>query len=208
MHSLDFPISKDMVDWTNDLVFNKWFDDNLKTSWKEGVVREEIKKHKYPIMSKYPVDLNEEFDWLIRTMKSLNSPIVMSHNDLNRRNILVREDDESKEMDIFLIDFDWANYNWRGLDISQYFAFYRQKESDFGYVEFPSDEKMSVFIDAYIEGMTKTFGESYAKQEINSRQQLIKEAKVFALFSHIKDIQYLISVPSMSENKELMVSSV
>ena len=122
-------------------------------------------------------------------MEGLNSPMVFSHNDLNRRNILIKQEDGATEMQLYLIDFDWTNYNYRGLDLGQYFAYWRQKEFDFVYVDFPSDQQMCVFIDAYINEMTKIFGTSYSKEVINCRQQLKKEAKVFALFSYVKDIR-------------------
>ena len=36
------------------------------------------------------LDLGAEVDWLLRTVTSLNSPVVFSHNDVNTGNILVR----------------------------------------------------------------------------------------------------------------------
>ena len=36
------------------------------------------------------LDLGSEVDWLLRTVTSLNSPVVFSHNDVNTGNILVR----------------------------------------------------------------------------------------------------------------------
>ena len=205
-HSLDMPIPKDGVEDTMDGIFIRWFDDVLRQSYSEGVVRKEIEKHRYPVFSK--LNYIQEIDWLKKTMEGLNSPIVLSHNDLNRRNILIKQENGCKELQLYLIDFDWTNYNYRGLDLGQYFACWRQKEVDFGYVDFPSDQQMCVFIDAYINEMTKIFGTSYGKEEINCRQQLIKEAKVFALFSYIKDILYCIHMATITQNKDILVSSI
>ena len=205
-HSLEIPIPKDSVEQNNDLYFTKWFNEDLIKCFREGVIRHEIEKHKYTNLCK--INLTDELQWVRKTMEQINSPIVFSHNDLNRRNILIKEDNESKETQIFFIDFDWTNYYYRGIDLGQYFALWGQKEVDFGYVDFPSDQQMCVFIDAYINEMTKIFGTSYGKEEISCRQQLIKEAKVFALFSYIKDIQYLFWLTSYTENKESIVRKV
>ena len=37
-------------------------------------------------------DLGPEVEWLLRTVASLGSPVVFSHNDINTGNILVRCD--------------------------------------------------------------------------------------------------------------------
>ena len=201
-HSLDLPLPKDSTEYSNDGVFNKWFDQELRKSYVEGVVRKEIEKNQYPVLSK--LDFIEELKWLRKTIEELKSPLVLSHNDLNRRNILIRET-EGCPPEIFLIDFDWTNYNYRGVDLGQYYACFGQKEVDFGLIDFPSDEGMSVFIDAYVKQMNQLFGNQYSKQNINSKERLIKEAKVFALMAFIKDIIYCIWVATTEGKVEIMV---
>ena len=134
----------------------------------------------------------DEIEWLLKVIKHINPPIVLSHNDFNKKNILVKETESSEDFEIFLIDFDWSTYNYRGIDLGQYFSNWGHIEPEFGTGEFPTDEQMIPFIDAYIEEMCQILGDSYAKQEINSRQQLIKEGKVFALMAYIKDVMYSI----------------
>ena len=134
----------------------------------------------------------EESNWLRKTMDNLCSPIVLSHNDLNRTNILIKETKDKSDFEIYFIDFDWSCYHYRGIDFGQYFAFWGQIDYDWDNHAFPSDQEMSVFINAYIERMTEIFGDSYAKEGINSPERLIKESKVFALHTTLRNIIYFI----------------
>ena len=152
----------------------------LRDSYLNGEVRQEIIKNNYELLAKYNV--LEEIPWLRKVIVELDSPIVLSHNDFNRRNILIREVDN----EIFFIDFDWSCYSYRGTDIGQYFSNWCQEGWFFDYRPFPTDQQMYPFIDAYIKRMTEIFGKSFPKQEINSRQRLIMESKVFALLFHIQ----------------------
>ena len=199
LQSLTMPIPKDRTLEDLSIVFDQWFPQNLKDSYLNGRVREEIIKKNYELLAKYNVV--DEIEWLRRVLVEVGSPIVLAHNDLNRRNILVREVDNQ----IFFIDFDSSRYTYRGTDFGQYFSNWCQKETDFEYRPFPSDQQMFPFIDAYIKRMTEIFGESFAKQEINSRQRLIMESKVFALYGIFKDIEYCLYMCDETPNKDFLV---
>ena len=153
--------------------------------------------------------LLDEMRWLNGVIKKMDNPIVFSHNDFNRKNILVEKSDDPSQEQIYIIDFDWTNYNYRGIDLGQYFCSWDQSEPEFGVGDFPSDQDMSVFINAYINRMSEIFGESYAKQDINSRERLIKESKIFAMSAYHKDNFYFVWQMSLNEgspkNIEYMV---
>ncbi|CAG2162584.1 unnamed protein product [Oppiella nova] len=189
-HSLDMPIPKTTKNMTE--LFKDFFTEELKTSASEGTVFKQI--HEYNLQTFKDLTLTDELSWLANTVQELKSPVVFSHNDFNRRNTLVRDSNvnNNKEMEIFLIDFDWTNYSYRGADFGQYFCSWGQKETDFGSGDFPTDPQMALFIDAYIEEMIEINGNSYAKHEINSRERITKEAKLFALMAFMKDIMYCI----------------
>src|SRR5699024_8669503 len=89
--------------------------------------------------------------------------------------------DGSTSKELFLVDFDYATYNYRGYDLGRYFSNYRHEEDMFGNEGFPADEEMNLFLDAYREECGRLQGDHYLQAEINSIEQLIKEAKVFAL---------------------------
>ena len=186
------------------LVDNPFFD-QMKKSYNEGAVRQEIEKQQFPTLKE--MNFIEELEWVSKIIVKANSPVVFSHNDFGRKNILVKESTDSSDKQIFLIDFDWTNYNSRGVDFGQYFSSWAQNEPDFGSGDFPSDEEMAPLIDAYIEGMSEILGTSFAKQEINSRQQIIKEAKIYTLMAFMKDVMYCIWQTDLM-NKEFLVSFI
>ncbi|CAG2181022.1 unnamed protein product [Oppiella nova] len=121
-HGLDVPIPKDSTKNTMKLLFEEWLGPEDILSFKEGVVYEEIQKQKLQAFKE--MDLLAEMAWLRQVVVDLNSPVVFSHNDLNRKNILVVKGDENnnQNLDLYLIDFDWSNYMYRGADLGDYFA--------------------------------------------------------------------------------------
>ena len=167
----------------------------IRNSYLEGTVRKEMESRNYSTLLER--NIIDEMFWMERVVKELDSPLVFSHNDFNKKNILVKD---SKQLEILLIDFDWSAYNYRGVDFGQYFSSWGQFETDLGSGEFPTDHQMSVFIEAYIKEMCKIFGDSFAEQEINSMKRLIKEAKVFALMAFMKDIMYCIWQTDLNNN--------
>lgn len=121
-------------------------------------------------------------------MEKVGSPKAFCHCDFNRGNRIVKEtikEDGTKEKKIYVIDFDFSNVNYRGLDIGRYFSNYRQIEEMFGYADFPSDDEMKILLVEYREECGRLQGAHYLEQEENSLQQLIREGKVFALFAYI-----------------------
>ncbi|CAG2103512.1 unnamed protein product, partial [Medioppia subpectinata] len=171
MHSQDMPIPKDRTEVYMRMIFEEWLKEPDIESLRHGLVRREIQKNNLKTLMS--TDLVAEMAWVREVMVSLNSPVVFSHNDLNRRNILVTNN--NSDVDVYIIDFDWSCYMYRGADLGDYFVNWCQQ--DYGPEVFPTDDQMLVFIDAYIRELTAINGNSFAQLEINSRQRLIKEAK-------------------------------
>ncbi|CAG2163283.1 unnamed protein product [Oppiella nova] len=152
-HSLRPPVNRQNIDMFN--TFRKIFNMNtslqIKQSLEDPVIVQQIRE--YNLRTFLEVDLIHENSWLERAIHELMSPIVFSHNDFNRRNILIHESPNDQNMDIYLIDFDWTNYSYRGADFGTYFCSWGQRELDFGSGDFPTDTQMYPFIDAYIQEM-------------------------------------------------------
>ncbi|CAG2103296.1 unnamed protein product [Medioppia subpectinata] len=187
LHSLNMPIPKDSADWYMRIILEDWFPECDRESYRDGSVRQEIQKNKNDYKTLMSVDLLEEMDWLRGMCEKIDCPVVFSHADLNRRNTLVREGEVDQGLDVYIIDWDWCCYTYRGADFGDYFMNWCQTELDFGGEPFPTDDQMLVFIDAYIREMTAINGNSFTQLEINSRKRLIMEAKVFALLGYIKE---------------------
>ena len=206
MHSKYIPIARNGTQKTMKIVFEDWFDRKRIESYRQGVIQKEIEKQKCETLME--MDFVAEMAWVRKAVVHLKSPEVFSHNDLNRRNILVRNGDNDHNLDVFIIDFDWSGYMYRGLDIGDYFINWCQTGTDFGANNFPTDPQMYAFIDAYIAEMNALSDNTFAKQGINSRETLVKEAKIFALMGYIKELEYCFYEVFVKGNMEFMVISL
>lgn len=63
--------------------------------------------------------LKREVAELQEALAALHSPVVFCHNDLNSGNILISNSDPSN---VRFIDFEYAEYNPRGLDLANHFC--------------------------------------------------------------------------------------
>ena len=112
MHSLEVPVSKEPT----------WLADTMRsylhrlTINPEKVPQEE-REHAAALAN---WDVRQEVDWLLGFLKTVDSPVVFSHNDINTGNILVREDPSSWDPVVF-IDYEFAAYNYRAFDIANHF---------------------------------------------------------------------------------------
>lgn len=123
--------------------------------------------------------MRAEVDWLLSTIDRCNSPVVMAHCDVQKGNLLVYNHE------IHMIDFEYADRMERGFDFGNLFCEYG---IDYNVTRFPGfvvspdlypdEEKQSLFFEAYARG---------ADLELTSEMldQLLKEARVFSLASHL-----------------------
>ena len=112
VHSLEVPVSKEPT----------WLVDTMRSylhrlSICPERVPEEEREHAVALAN---WDVRQEVDWLLGFLKTVDSPVVFSHNDINTGNILVREDPSSWDPVVF-IDYEFAAYNYRAFDIANHF---------------------------------------------------------------------------------------
>jgi len=147
-------------------------------------------------------NLREEVDWLLGFLRTVASPVVFSHNDLNSGNILVREDSMDWDPVVF-IDYEFAAYNYRGFDLANHFVewVYDYGTKTFPYFEcdskkYPSRAKRERWIRQYLD----TYSEQQSLQQennINSNssprinhsaeqmEDILDEVAAFSLASHL-----------------------
>ena len=196
-HSLKPPIPRDgSKKWLN-IIFDSFLEEPFYESYRSGKLNTAIKNSKYETLKK--LDFGEELKWTRDAILASNPVLVFSHSDFNRGNILVQESDQ--KLDIFFIDFDYSSYNFRGIDIGRYFSSWRHTDPHFGAEVYPTDEEMSTFLDAYIDESNKIFGNSYSDSELNSKEYLIKESKLFTLVSLIIDVGFCIWMADMNDSR-------
>jgi len=113
VHSLEIPVSKEPM----------WLGDTMRSlAAKLSPIRPEtvMEKEKEAATFLSQINLREEVDWLLGFLRTVASPVVFSHNDLNAGNIMVREDSMDWDPVVF-IDYEFAAYNYRGFDLANHF---------------------------------------------------------------------------------------
>lgn len=125
--------------------------------------------------------------------KDCQPPLVFSHSDFNRGNrIVTKRTDKNGNIvsRIQLVDFDYSTTNYRGTDIGRFFSSYKHTDDNFGNEPFPTDEEMKLFLEEYRTECVSIMGDSYDKDPINSIEQMIKEAKIYALVGIFVDFWF------------------
>ncbi|KAH9511185.1 hypothetical protein DERF_009657 [Dermatophagoides farinae] len=189
-HSIDpIPISRAGFDrWLamQDDKENEFF----QLIWKDKVhlkmieQNPEFKEKYYDLIASMDMESDEEF--LKKLINKVDSPLLFSHNDLNRQNRLVKFDDNGQKQ-IYFIDLDFSNYGWRGLDLGRYFSNYRHHDDMFGNEGFSDDQQMNLFLDEYRCELSKHHSSEWLKDERNSLEHLRDEAKIFTLKAYSVD---------------------
>ncbi|GMY35889.1 probable ethanolamine kinase isoform X2 [Fagus crenata] len=75
----------------------------------------------------------------------LNAPVVFAHNDLLSGNIMVNDEEEK----LYLIDFEYASYNYRGFDIGNHFNEYAGYDCDYSLC--PNKDEQYYFFRHYLQ---------------------------------------------------------
>jgi len=126
--------------------------------------------------------IEKEYSFLKNKMIIINSPLAFCHNDLQENNIL--KNAESGE--IYFIDFEYSNYNYRGFDFGNHFCEYAIDYLD------PNENGFVINLENYpIRDQQHQFFSHYLRA-INNRppvddevDKLILESRLFSLFSHM-----------------------
>jgi len=162
-HEMEIPGSKDPQLWTD--IF-KFLDKASSLRFEDTA-----KQAKYASISFD--ELREEAMSLKVLTDCLNAPIVFAHNDLLSGNLMLSEKDEK----LYLIDFEYGSYNFRGYDIANHFNEYAGFECD--YSLYPDKDSQYHFFRHYL---------SPDNPELASESELeviYVETNCYALASHL-----------------------
>ena len=119
-HSLKLPLGIDAVDQVGVI--------DLKTK-KIANFEEEYLNHPNILKSTanpmvvVSFDFASEVEWLRKVRSKLNAPLVFSLNDLNRMNVLVRDQPDLSGHRVTLIDYEFSATNYRGNDLGCHLSF-------------------------------------------------------------------------------------
>lgn len=123
-------------------------------------------------------NLKWEMTWMKEYLSSLNSPIVLCHNDLLCKNIIFNEQEES----VHFIDYEYAGYNYLAFDIGNHFnEFAGVNEVD--YSHYPDKELQRRWLRKYLESYKEFKGlvTEVTEKEI---EILYIQVNQFSLASH------------------------
>eukprot|EP01132_Coremiostelium_polycephalum_P003156 gene3156-3949_t len=107
-----------------------------------------------------------------------NSPIVFCHNDLLSRNIIVSATCDKASF----IDFEYANYNFRGFELGNHFNEYAGFGPD--YSLYPTEETQKYFLTEYLRVLHQN-REGMSEPSTSEVHNLYIEASHFSLASHL-----------------------
>nr|CAD7455200.1 unnamed protein product [Timema tahoe] len=203
VHMMDVPINKE-PHWLWDTM-DRWMD-NIKEfagkSHNDPVKRERVQR----ILS---YNLIQELHWLKKFLKSVNSPVVFCHNDLQEGNILLRNSPPNslgtrmngtptkkrsvqmtpKHQRLVVIDFEYCSYNYRGFDFANHMCEwlydYTNEQHPYFWARtdsYPTQEQQERFIVSYLRMMQREQEtEEVSQQEVT---KLLAEIRTFTLASH------------------------
>ncbi|KAF7806371.1 putative ethanolamine kinase [Senna tora] len=118
-------------------------------------------------------EVHDEIMELKELTSHLNSPVVFAHNDLLSGNIMTNDEEDK----LYIIDYEYASYNYRGYDIGNHFAEYAGFDCD--YSLYPNMNQQYHFFRHYIQ--------SDRPDEVSQKdlETFYVEANTYALASHI-----------------------
>ncbi|KAK5814017.1 putative ethanolamine kinase A [Gossypium arboreum] len=118
-------------------------------------------------------EVHKEATQLKELTELFSGPVVFAHNDLLSGNLMLNDEQDK----LYIIDFEYGSYNYRGFDIGNHFNEYAGYECD--YSLYPSKEEQYHFLRHYLQPE-----KPYEVSE-KDLEDLYVEANTFRLASHL-----------------------
>ncbi|KAG8487325.1 hypothetical protein CXB51_020894 [Gossypium anomalum] len=118
-------------------------------------------------------EVHKEATQLKELTELFSGPVVFAHNDLLSGNLMLNDEQDK----LYIIDFEYGSYNYRGFDIGNHFNEYAGYECD--YSLYPSKEEQHHFLRHYLQPE-----KPYEVSE-KDLEDLYIEANTFRLASHL-----------------------
>lgn len=162
-HQVEIPGSKEPQLW-NDIF--KFFQKASALAFDDGE-----KQRKYETISFEEV--HTEVIELKELTGRLDAPVVFAHNDLLSGNLMLNDEEEK----LYLIDFEYGSYNYRGFDIGNHFNEYAGYDCD--YSLYPTKDEQYHFLRHYLEPENP---EEVSEEDLEA---LYIETNTYMLASHL-----------------------
>jgi thiamine kinase-like enzyme len=131
-----------------------------------------------------------DFDDLVqRTWKKYPSPLVLSHNDLNAGNILIKEDSEHNVEQFYVLDYEYSGYNFQMFDLANFYceSFMDNHQHKFPFFKaFPedglADADLRLLVRYYLSSNQNIDVDLVSEESI---QKTVESVKAYSLGSHV-----------------------
>ncbi|KAK4479179.1 hypothetical protein RD792_014694 [Penstemon davidsonii] len=162
-HEVEIPGSKEPQLW-NDIF--KFFERALSLKFDDSE-----KQKKYEMVSFEKI--HKEITELKELTDRFDAPVVYAHNDLLSGNLMLNDDEDK----LYLIDFEYGSYNYRGFDIGNHFNEYAGYDCD--YSLYPTKDEQYNFFRHYLK--------PDRPHEVSDEdlEALYSETNIYMLASHL-----------------------
>ena len=181
-HHLKLPLTSNRLD---QLIGMKKLFEKFDTPEQRQKVRQNSDKVGLDTEWAFVIDWRVEHEWLSHKRSKIYSPDVLSTNDMNRANALIRDNPDRYGERVTLVDYELASMNPRGKDLGNHFLMWtiEVNSPDFlSNVDYPSEDYRREIIEYYLEE-SKKVNKDY-KWDDNGRdsiEHLLLESEYFAL---------------------------
>ncbi|KJE91772.1 choline/ethanolamine kinase [Capsaspora owczarzaki ATCC 30864] len=159
---------------TTPMLFNtleKWMS-IIPESFEDNPTKDKKYKEKFSLPQ-----IRQELQQLRTVLEGLNSPIVFSHNDLLCKNVLFHAESDA----VHFIDYEYANYSYRGFDIGNHFCEFAGMDDPVDYGRYPGRAFQMVWLRQYIAGAQGITDAEVTEQQVEA---MYREVNKFALAAH------------------------
>lgn len=136
----------------------------------------------------YGYDFLSMTAWLKQYLSAIKTRVVLSHNDMNKHNFLVRKDVSDPDQKIVFLDFEFACSGHRGCDIGNHFQNRTIDIKEFMKgnmvpLPYPDEKDRRCFVQAYLEEAKKHSDEW--DESVDNESNLLLEAEYFGALYQI-----------------------
>lgn len=161
-------------------------------------------------------DVKAEIEWLKKVEKIVNGRIVTISGDLNKNNILIRDEPDKFGERVMIIDYEYAARGYRGRDLGQIFLFkvLELNEDSFHIsCEYPDENWRRLLVSEYLKE-TKKLNYFDWNEKLDNVDHVLMEADFFMFYTihlmygvllHQTNTNFCSKIP-VNKARSLMVS--
>ena len=140
-------------------------------------------------------DWRSEIEWIRNILPKIGGRFVSVHGDLYKSNILVRDEADTLNEKVTLIDYELAATDYRGRDFGDWFPFkiFELKDGKFVKVcEYPEEMWRKTFITEYLRIAKELAEYEFDEQGLDSVEHVMMEADFFTFPCLVRSISFFI----------------